>query len=86
MINWRQGTRNPHNLYRNDRPAAFATEPLYAQELVAATARACAGPAALQALTELIHMSNLHLPDGSTVTLQVEVLRPRLLAIKAALE
>ena len=42
-------------------------------------------PAALQALTELIHMANLHLPDGSTVTLQVEVLRPRLLAIKAAL-
>ena len=40
---------------------------------------------AVLALNELIHMSNLHLPDGSTVTLQVEVLRPRLLAIKAAL-
>ncbi len=41
---------------------------------------------ALQALAEPEHVSNLGLPDDSVVTLQVGFLRPRLLAIRQALE
>ena len=92
MANWRQGSKNPHNIYRNDRPAAFATEPLFAQELVLATQCCCRhshasapSPAALQALAELEHVANLSLPDDATVTLQVGFLRPRLAAIRAVL-
>jgi hypothetical protein len=40
---------------------------------------------AKEALRELIHVSNLHLPDGSSVELQVEFLRPRLALIRKAL-
>lgn len=34
---WRTGTKNPHTLYRDEKPAGFALTPELARELVAAT-------------------------------------------------